>query len=222
MSEHYHVEVYKGHRIVLEQDSTPPNPRKDYDNIGTMICFHRRYQLGDEHDHQRPIDLLVQLGVDEENLGANPTDDLGDGSKLRIVWEPLYLYDHSGITMKTTPFSCPWDSGQVGIIYITYAQMARQYGVKESDEGTWVPTAEQIAEYEKILKSEVEVYDCYLRGEVLGYRIFSKNSDPTDDLTEDDDEYWADEEDDSCWGFYGQDAALTAAKECIDVETLGQ
>ena len=28
-----------------------------------------------------------------------------------MVILPLYLYDHSGITMNTTGFSCPWDSG---------------------------------------------------------------------------------------------------------------
>ena len=34
-----------------------------------------------------------------------------------MVILPLYLYDHSGITMNTCGFSCPWDSGQVGWIY---------------------------------------------------------------------------------------------------------
>jgi len=25
-----------------------PNPRVDWDNLGTMACFHKRYSLGDE------------------------------------------------------------------------------------------------------------------------------------------------------------------------------
>ena len=29
------------------------------------------------------------------------------------IVQPLYLYDHGGITMNTTGFSCSWDSGQV-------------------------------------------------------------------------------------------------------------
>lgn len=217
----YHTEVYKGYRIVLHADSDPENPRKGMDNLGTMVCFHRRYNLGDEHNYSNPMDLLVTLGVDEEEIGVNPTDDLGDGSKLRIVWEPLYLYDHSGITMKTTPFSCPWDSGQVGIIYVTYARIAQEENVPEAERSTWVPTAEQIAQYETILKGEVEVYDTYIRGDVLGYRIYEKAdaSEEDDDLqifTEEDDEFWNEDDEDSCWGFYGQEDALEAAKEVID------
>ena len=37
-----------------------------------------------------------------------------------MVILPLYLYDHSGITMNTCGFSCPWDSGQVlSLIHIS-------------------------------------------------------------------------------------------------------
>ena len=40
-----------------------------------------------------------------------------------MVILPLYLYDHSGITMNTCGFSCPWDSGQVGWIYADKAMI---------------------------------------------------------------------------------------------------
>lgn len=35
----------------------------------------------------------------------------------QIIFMPLFLYDHSGITMNTCGYSCRWDSGQVGYIY---------------------------------------------------------------------------------------------------------
>ena len=41
---------------------------------------------------------------------------------------PLYLYDHSGITMNTGGFSCPWDSGQVGWIFADGNAIRREYG----------------------------------------------------------------------------------------------
>ena len=41
---------------------------------------------------------------------------------------PLYLYDHSGITMSISPFSCPWDSGQVGWIYCTPDAISKNFG----------------------------------------------------------------------------------------------
>lgn len=34
-------------RVHIEQDTTPENPRYDWDgNIGHMMCWHRNYQLG--------------------------------------------------------------------------------------------------------------------------------------------------------------------------------
>ena len=44
--------------------------------------------------------------------------DIQEKVSTKIIILPLYLYDHSGISMKTTPFSCQWDSGQVGWIYV--------------------------------------------------------------------------------------------------------
>ena len=31
---------------------------------------------------------------------------------------PVYIYEHSGSAISTSPFSCRWDSGQIGFIYI--------------------------------------------------------------------------------------------------------
>ncbi len=226
MSDHYHTEVYKGFRIVLSFDSDPQNPRTEWDNLGKMICFHGRYNLGDKHSYSDPDDLFMELCERLPNRKDHHpvTELLGDGSEFRIVWEPLYLYDHSGITMRTTPFSCPWDSGQVGIIYCTYEDLAKSLGLDHWAEAgaKWVPTKEQIEQGESILKGEVETYDTYIRGEVLGFQIYAPDEEAQnveedeDPPTEDDDEFWMDDEEDSCWGFFGKDAAIEAAKEAID------
>jgi hypothetical protein len=40
-------------RAVIRQDSSGWfDPRVDQDNLGTMICWHRRYSLGDSHKHE--------------------------------------------------------------------------------------------------------------------------------------------------------------------------
>lgn len=219
MSEHAHEEIYKGYKIVIDYDDSRLNPREEQDNTGTMICFHGRYKLGDEHSYSDPIALITDLtGLDDDDLGQNnPNDDLGDGSKWRIVWEPLYLYDHGGITMKTTPFSCPWDSGQVGMIYVTYDKIMKDLGVKpETTLGSltdkWVPSKEIIEQYEKILKAEVKTYDQYLRGDVYGYAVYAPNTDRDDDT----DDLWQDTGEDECWNYYGMESAIEAAKESID------
>ena len=112
------------------------NPRVDCKNLGTMVCFHRRYSLGDKHSFKTTEDLDKFLK--RKNI---------------VAFLPLYLYDHSGITMATTPFHCKWDSGKVGYIYATRAT-ARKMGVDP----------ESVDEIKNQLISEVKAYDEYLVG----------------------------------------------------------
>ena len=94
-----------GLRLVVEQDDHPLNPRLEFDNHCRMVCWHRRYRLGDPHDFAEPADFQRAM------------------HGKRHLELPLYLYDHSGLTIATTPFSCPWDSGQVGWIAVERAPL---------------------------------------------------------------------------------------------------
>lgn len=107
-----------------------------------------------------------------------------------FLWLPLYLYDHSGITMNTTGFSCGWDSGQVGIIVVPkYAVRHLLYGG-----GVNQLTKKEIERWERLLKGEVETYDQYLTGQCYGGVLETRANEGDD---------W--KEEDSCWGFYGYD-----------------
>lgn len=77
----------------------------------------------------------------------------------------LYLYDHSGITMSTRPFSCPWDSGKVGFIYAPWDPKAPS-GKHGEPHGITDPEKLKAA-----LVQEVETYDLYLTGQVYGFEI---------------------------------------------------
>ena len=72
---------------------------------------------------------------------------------------PLYLYDHSGITMNTTGFSCNWDSGQVGWTFVSKKKVREEYGVKKI-------TQSLIDKVTEVLVGEVRTYDMYLTGEL--------------------------------------------------------
>ena len=92
--------------VKIERDETADSPRGDC-NIATMSCSHSRYTLGDiQENHGRFLDRMKKLCGGEYKIPG------------RVAVLPLYLFDHSGITLSTTPFSCPWDSGQVGVIYV--------------------------------------------------------------------------------------------------------
>lgn len=52
---------------------------------------------------------------------------------LRVISEkyivmPLYLLDHSGLAMQTTSFHDPWDSGQVGWVYVSKEDALKEFG----------------------------------------------------------------------------------------------
>lgn len=151
-----------GLTLKIETDEYLRDPRKEFDNLGTMACFHNRYKLGDDH-----------------TLSIEEVKEIEDSKKYISL--PLYLYDHSGITMRTTPFSCHWDSGKVGVIYVSKEQIRKEYNWK-------LITKKRLEKIEGYLKGEVETYNQYLTGEVYRYTI-------TNDGTG--------EEIDSCGGFYG-------------------
>ena len=49
--------------LTVQHDDFFPNPRRDGENFGTMTCFHRRYQIGDEHKYFCSDDLLEDLFI---------------------------------------------------------------------------------------------------------------------------------------------------------------
>ena len=237
--------------VILEDDDTGLyNPREECDNLGTMMCWHRRYNLGDGHDYSEPRDFLQQLLYDEcsspDYEYGKPVYDFiknGHSENARLAynrslreWEllenqhwssnsdwyvsssypasqkgeavpnwfldeclsalktselmklieqtecavilPLFLYDHSGITMNTSGFSCPWDAGQVGWIYASREDIKEEFGEV---------TPETLEKTKEILQSEVKEYDYYLTGQCYGFKL-----------------YQGAEEIDSCWGFLGE------------------
>ena len=115
------METYKlknGKTLEIVQDNNPDSPR-EWDNMGTMICFHGRYNLGDKHNY----DHRDYSGWEEMETAI-----IKNESPAVIL--PLYLYDHSGITISTSPFSCGWDSGQIGFIFVSKEKLRKEYGVK--------------------------------------------------------------------------------------------
>ena len=167
------TESYKGFQIAIHHDEDSESPRK-WDNFGTMYCFHSRYNLGDRHD----------LSVEE-------VKELAESDFNEAL--PLYLYDHSGLTMSTSPFSCPWDSGQVGGIIATEEEMKKEFGVAKL-------TKEHREKARQMMMEGVETYDQYLTGDVWGYII------------EDEDGMHIN----SLWGMYGFDYCLAEARKEVD------
>lgn len=165
----------------------PDDPRS-WDNLGTMVCWHRRYTLGDEHDYKTPEAFL-------EFIRRNAP---------RSVILPVFLYDHSGITVSTVPFTCRFDSGQVGFIYVTPDRIREEYGASRISAGLR-------KRVEDILRAEVETYDQYLRGDVYGFVLEKETVCDVCQIKSVDQE-------DSCWGFFGDDITVNGILDHLSNE----
>jgi hypothetical protein len=154
-------------RVEISEDQDIESPRT-FENFSKMICYCNKYQLGDENPKCYPDEYLYQVMCDRE-LFVN-SKSLPDEIKLEDIHKyinkhfyflPLYLYDHSGISISTRPFSCPWDSRQIGFIYAPR-------GCFDGPEGF------------EILEEEVKVYNQYLNGEVYYYVVKDQEGDILD------------------------------------------
>lgn len=169
------IEILRGNTLYIEHDDDACNPREEFDHLCKMACFHRNYSLGDYHEYE--IDDLTAIA-------SNP----------RYYSLPLYLYDHSGITISTKPFSCIFDSGQIGLIYVQEDRaLAECPKLPNESENQYT------SRIQSYMVSEVQEYDAYLTGQVYCYVIKDDNDNVID----------------SCCGFYDYDHAKDAGIESL-------
>lgn len=192
--------------LMVRPDDITINPRELNEPFGKMVCFHQRYSLGDRHNYMDKDDFLREMyldtvGHDEQGMkryermvnivggrnmrGPKTEEQAIDDSMLKVIsgkyiMMPLFLMDHSSLAMQTESFHDPWDSGQVGWIYVSKVDALKEFGGEKM-------TGAVRQKAEEVLKSEVAVYDSYLRGECYGFELY-KNGELSD----------------SCWGFMGE------------------
>lgn len=175
-------EEYKNLTIRYMADSDCTSPREN-DNLGTIVYWHRRACYGD-------VD-----GAKQYDTPADFIDHMKRTDPKALIL-PVFLYDHSSVTLRATdgsnPFSCPWDSGQVGFVYVSREKLVSEYGKRI--------TAKRRANAVACLKSEVDEFSQWCNGECYGYII--ENADG--------------KELDSCWGHIGYDCVREAAREAAD------
>jgi hypothetical protein len=133
------ITEYRGFWITTKQDEDAPSPREN-DNIGTIVCSHRRYKLGDIQD-----------------MCEDEFDRIRNGSEYISL--PIYIY--SGTTISTKPFNDYFDSGFLGMIYVELERAKKEWGTSFS-----IQTAEErlnveVEEYNQYLNGDVWCYFVY-------------------------------------------------------------
>jgi hypothetical protein len=112
----------------------------------------------------------------------------------------VYAYIHSGIALSTTSFNDRWDSGVWGYVWVSMADIEKEYGTI---------TPETLERARDVLKAEVDTLSSLLNGDVWGYTVLDTETQ---------------EQLDSCWGIIGYDYVVEsgkeAAKSCQDALLL--
>jgi hypothetical protein len=148
----------KGLTLNVYEDDYPHNPRLD-GCTDTMLCWHRRYDLGDKNPYATSQDFW-----DDKEL----QDSI-------FVIRKVYMLDHSGLYFSAEPFTAVdpqgWDSGIIGVIYMTKDNAQRVYG------GLTEETKKQALQG---LKDEIEEYDRFHNTQYYEYCIEGKEGEPLD------------------------------------------
>jgi len=177
---------YRGHKIKVYYDDMGQDfdPRAEDYNFGNMAIYHGRYTLGDrlcKENFPEPEDIIAWI----KSQGKE------------VISLPIFMYDHSGICLNTSGYSCPWDSGQVGFIYITRKEAREKMEVSRI-------TQKQEKKIIEWLRGEVEHYSQFLEGHVYYFDACDENDDSID----------------CCSGYVGDDletnGLLETAKGAID------
>jgi len=179
-----------GLTLKIEQD---PDVERPYSHDGSVILavLHRQYI--NPAEKFAGADLTTVEGIAEFEA-AN--------AAARSPWVviPLFLYDHSGTSYRagySNPFSCPWDSGRVGVIALWRADFDQpKRGALKGE--AWQQYKR--AHWLKAANACCDEYTAWANGDCWGYVIEDEDGDDTGD---------------SCWGFIGREYAEEQAREAF-------
>ena len=171
------------YKIEVDYDYNPDNPRK-WGPVCHIMSIKGNWDIADEglsFSREGLLDMLDELKIDPN-----------------VVIKPIYMYEHSGQTIRLTPFGDPWDSGICGYIYAIKDEVIREIG--NATEENWKERAENAMDY------EIKVYDQFISGDVYDFCVYQR--DIIECKSTLNGNIWTTEEwdqIDSCCGFYGHD-----------------
>lgn len=161
-------------RVVPDEATQDVDSPRLYDDITVMVLSHRRYDLPCEGDAVEEIDERLCDHAYGATLGERfaALEEWLKTERGATVVLPVWGYDHGELTMRAGEENgfpdAQWDSRLLGVIYDN-PDNREQAGIPDEK----VPD---------LLKSAVEAYDQWARGELYAYVVEKKPSTTADDV----------------------------------------
>lgn len=175
---------YKGYTYEIENDDMADDPR-DFDNLGKMVLAHKRYGFANEIDF---------------DFGAYHSWNEVEGALIDMGYriQPVYMYDHSGLSFSMGGYGvgwyhAQWDAGQIGYIVVKDADIRKWFGVKRITDAV-------LSKAIDVLDSEVKEYGAYCNGDVCRWFLYDQDGELID----------------SCGGYYDCDGCVSDVEAEID------
>lgn len=182
--------------LKIVQDTDPADPRKEFDNLSLFVCAETNHSIGDKNSKAT---LFEKLGIIDHNLKNIDLANKAKSKGLVFYSVPVYIYEHGNICLSTTPFSCPFDSYQIGEILVFKDKIKEEFSVKRFTKKVTEELTEKIA---LVIENEVSIYSDFLSGDVYGFQVIEDDESVSD----------------SCYGFYGSDFKNNGIKDQLSPE----
>lgn len=185
------VGAYRAEVLYDTYDDDNANPRDCDGNLGEIVGWHRDYFIGDVQLNGGAVRVPFETARGRTEFRSMRTVARYLGiARGAVCILPLYLYDHSGISISAgapNPFDNPvtrvdefgtglgWDTSMVGFVYTTADRVREQCGAYPYAPSDWTGTPS--AWLARALNAEVRTYDAYLRGEVYWWRVVDADGD---------------------------------------------
>lgn len=185
--------VLDGQKVLLSlsPDLDAENPVVDWaEHLPVIAGWHPKYTIGSKDGKDRLIAIVrdsirYRESWEESVLYGNPHYlNLDEWSELCEALEkigaivlPVYMYDHSCLSVSLYPFLCPWDSGQVGVMVWSREQQEKYFCKKIRN------TRKHQEQTKRIMHSLFTEWKAYVEGEVYFCELATIDGDVIDCCT---------------------------------------
>jgi hypothetical protein len=131
------------------------NPRNKDNNLGTMVCWNSRFDLGD-YEYTKEAFPTKQ---DFDNWLSN--------YKGKVTILPLFIYEENGIHISVASGLLPTKYEQVGYIFATFEKIKEISGgervSRKREQKTWMELTKEVEEYHTYLDAKNFIYNSLVK-----------------------------------------------------------